>query len=56
MVVGDEADSRKKLVMRKKDTIMDLRELNGIKCMDEASKKVLKEGWQKESAQIEQSE
>ena len=56
MVVGDEADSRRKLVMRKKDTIMDLRELNGIKGIDEASKKVLKEGWQMESAQIEQRE
>ena len=40
--------------MRKKKIIKNMRKLEGIKCVAEASKKVLKEGWQKELAQIEQ--
>ena len=31
----------------------DLRHLGCVKCMDETSKKVLKEGWQKELAQTD---
>ena len=31
----------------------DLRQLGCVKCMDETSKKVLKEGWQKELAQTD---
>ena len=50
--LGDEAERRKKLKMRKKDISKHKRKLEGVKSMVEASKKVLKE---KELAQIEQT-
>ena len=50
----EERDSRKQLEMRKRDGHKDVRKLEGIKCIDEASKNVLKESWQEELVQIKQ--
>ena len=47
MDVDKETDCRKKLEMRKRYMIWDMRQLEGTKGMDEASKNVLKEGWQR---------
>ena len=55
MEVDEEADSRKKLYIRKKDIAKDMRKLKGVKSWDGACKKVVDEGFkQKELAQIEQ--
>ena len=54
MEVGGEAESRKKLDMRKNETPKQLCKIDDFNKVDEEVNKVLKEKWQQKLAHVEQ--